>query len=124
MDQKAVEKPEERINEIPAGVPKHLPGEPVQPRTTVHFFVVRIIGRTASLILLAILTAPLWPLYWLGSLVWGSPPNVPKLWQVKRYLHLTWTCQPPTPGLPWGNRCLLTIVIFRKVVFVPVLGLA
>ena len=124
MDQKAVEKPEERINEIPASVPEHLPGEPVQPRTTVHFFVVRIIGRTASLILLAILTAPLWPLYWLGSLVWGSPPNVPKLWQVKRYLHLTWTCQPPTPGLPWGNRCLLTIIILRKVVLVPVPGMA
>ena len=29
MDQKTVEKPEENINEIPASVPEHLPGEPV-----------------------------------------------------------------------------------------------
>ena len=124
MDQKTVEKPEENINEIPASVPEHLPGEPVLLRTTALFFVVRILGRTASLILLGILTAPLWPLYWLGGLVWGSPPNLPKLWQVKRYLYLTWTSQPPAPGLPLGKRCLLTIAIFRKVVFAPVLGLA
>ena len=124
MDQKTVEKPEARINGIPASVPEHLPGEPVPPRTTVIFLVVRILGRTASLILLAILTATLWPLYWLGSLVWGSPPNLPKLWQVKRYLHLTWTSLPPAPGLSLGKRCLLTIAILLKVVFAPVLGLA
>ena len=124
MDHKTVEPLEENIKEIPASVPEHLPGEPVLPRTTALFFVVRILGRMAGFVLLAIITAPLWPLYWLGALVWGSPPNVPKLWQVRRYLHLTWTSRPPAPGLPFGKRCLLTIAILRKVVTAPVLGLA
>ena len=104
--------------------PEHLPGEPELPRTTALGFLARIIRRTASFVLLAIITTPLWPLYWLGALVWGSPPNVPKLWQVKRYLHLTWTIQPPSPGLAFGRRCLLTLAIFHKVTLAPVLGIA
>ena len=95
--------------------PEHLPGEPELPRTTALGFLARIIRRTASFVLLAIITTPLWPIYWLGALVWGSPPNVPNLWQVKRYLHLTWTIQPPSPGLPFGRRCLLTLAILHKV---------
>ena len=104
--------------------PEHLPGEPELPRTTALSFLARIIRRTAGFVLLAIITAPLWPLYWLGALVWGSPPNVPKLWQVRRYLHLTWTIQPPSPGLPFGRRCLLTLAILHKVALAPVLGIA
>lgn len=114
----------ENIKEVPARIPEHLPGEPMLLRPTALFFVIRILERTAGFILLAIITAPLWPLYWLGTLIWGSPPNVPKLWQVKRYLYLTWTSQPPPPGLPLGKRCLLTIAILRKVVIAPILGLA
>jgi hypothetical protein len=124
MGEKTVEKQGEGIHEILAKIPEYLPGEPVLPRIGAFSFAIRILGRTVRLILLAILTAPLWPLYWLGSLVWGSPPNVPKFWQVKRYLYLTWTSQPPTPGLSFGKRCLLTIIILRKVVLAPVLGLA
>lgn len=105
-------------------VPEHLPGEPVPPRINAWSVALRILGRTAALVLLAITTASLWPLYWLGTLVWGKPPNVPKLWQVKRYLRLTWTCCPRHPGLSLGKRCLLTIAILTKVLFTPVLGLA
>ena len=104
--------------------PEHLPGEPEQSKTTALGLLIWLVRRTAGFILLAIITAPLWPLYWLGALVWGSPPNVPKLWQVRRYLHLTWTISPPSPGLPFGRRCLLTITILHKVALAPVLGIA
>ena len=104
--------------------PEHLPGVPEQSKTTALGFLIWLVRRTAGFVLLAIITAPLWPLYWLGALVWGSPPNVPKLWQVRRYLHLTWTIRPPSPGLPFGRRCLLTITILQKVALAPVLGIA
>lgn len=113
-----------RSDKVSEAVAEYLPGEPVPPRTTTVSLVVRILMRTACLILLAIITAPLWPFHWLGSLIWGSPPNVPKLWQVKRYLYLTWASRPPPPGLPLGKRCLLTIAILNKVVLTPVLGVA
>jgi len=104
--------------------PEHLPGDPEESKTTALSFLIWLVRRTTGFVLLAIITAPLWPLYWLGALVWGSPPNVPKLWQVRRYLHLTWTIRPPTPGLPFGKRCLLTITILQKVALAPVLGIA
>ena len=104
--------------------PEHLPGDPEESKTTALSFLIWLVRRTAGFVLLAIITAPLWPLYWLGALVWGSPPNVPKLWQVRRYLHLTWTIRPPSPGLPFGRRCLLTITILHKVALAPVLGIA
>lgn len=123
MVHEPVEEQEDRTK-VPASVQEHLPGEPVLPKMTGLVFAARVLGRTASLVLLAIVTAPLWPPYWLGAFVWGRPPNVPKLRQVRRYLHLIWTIQPPAPGLPFGKRCLLTIAILRKVVLAPVLGLA
>jgi hypothetical protein len=124
MDRNTLETLEEKIKEDPASVPEHLPGEPVLHRTIALFLVVRILGRMAGFVLLAIITAPLWPVYWLGALLWGSPPNVPKLWQVRRYLHLTWTSQPAAPALPFGKRCLLTIAILRKVVLAPLIAMA
>jgi len=111
----------EKVN---MNVLEHLPGEPALPMKTAMFYVVRILVRMVALGLLAVLTAPLWPLYWLGAFVWGKPPNVPKLWQVRRYLRLTWTSSPPAPELSLGKRCLLTIAIMYKVVLSPVLGLA
>ena len=104
--------------------PEHLTGDPDLSRTSALGFMFRIIRRTAGFVLLAIITAPLWPLYWLGALIWGSPPNVPKLWQVRRYLRLTWTIRPPSPGLSFGRRCFLTIAILNKVALAPVFGIA
>ena len=114
----------EKAKEAGNRTPKHLPGDPELSKTAVLGFLIWLVRRTAGFVLLAIITAPLWPLYWLGALVWGSPPNVPKLWQVRRYLHLTWTIRPPSPGLPVGRRCLLTITILHKVALAPVLGIA
>ena len=124
MDHNPLETREENSNKAQAGVPEYLPGEPVLPKPTAMFFVCQIIGGMAGFVLLAMITAPFWSFYWLGALVWGSPPNVPKLWQVRRYLRLTWTSRYPAPRLPFGKRCLLTISILRKVVLAPVLGLA
>ncbi len=104
--------------------PEHLTGDPDLSRTSALGFMFRIIRRTAGFVLLAIITAPLWPLYWLGALIWVSPPNVPKLWQVRRYLRLTWTIRPPSPGLSFGRRCFLTIAILNKVALAPVFGIA
>ena len=124
MDHNPLETREEKSNKAQADVPEYLPGEPVLSKPTAMFFVCQIIGGMAGFVLLAMITAPFWPFYWLGALVWGSPPNVPKLWQVRRYLRLTWTRRYPAPRLPFGKRCLLTIAILRKVVLAPVLGLA
>jgi hypothetical protein len=88
----------------------------------------RVVALTAlrfvSLVLLAIVTTPLWPLYWLGTLIWYRPPTVPHLAQVWRYLRLTWTVQPPPPGLPLLARFWLTLIIVQKVLLAPVRGLA
>lgn len=124
VNQKNLKNHEMNINHTHPQIPEYLPGEPVPPGSTFLFSLIRIFGRTAGLILLAILTAPLWLFYWLGIVFWGSPPNVPKFWQVKRYLHLVWTSKPPAPGIPLDKRYMLTIAVILKVVFAPVLGLA
>jgi hypothetical protein len=76
-----------------------------------------------SLVLLAVVTLPLWPLYGLGTLIWYRPPNVPRAAQVWRYLRLTWTARPPAPGLSPLARCWLTGSIVRKALLTPVWGL-
>ena len=77
-----------------------------------------------ALVLLAVLTLPLWPLYGLGTLIWYRPPNVPRAAQVRRYLRLTWTVAPPPPGLSLLARCWLTLKIVQKALLMPVPGLA
>jgi hypothetical protein len=72
---------------------------------------------------LALLSAPLWPLYGLGTLIWYRPPNVPRLTQAMRYLKLAWTVDPPTPGLPAWARLWISLKIVQKVLLTPVLGL-
>ena len=66
LDQKSVKKPDEEINEIPASVPEHMAGELDLPTTTALGFLVRSLGRTAGLVLMAIITAPKWPFTGLG----------------------------------------------------------
>jgi len=87
-------------------------------------FVVLFVPRLIALFLLSAFTLPLWLLYWLGQLIWYRPPNVPRADQVRRYLSLTWTVQPPDPGLPFFARVWITLSIYQKWILTPVLGLA
>jgi len=91
---------------------------PPAPIAMAHIFF-----KGVTLILIAAITAPLWPLYWLGCLIWSRPPNVPRLPQVIRYLGLTWSVHPPPPGLSFLKRCWLTLAIVQKVLLTPVWGL-
>jgi len=85
---------------------------------------VRFFFKLVALVLLAALTLPLWPIYGLGTLIWYRPPNVPRAAQVKRYLRLTWSVDPPPPGLSTLARCWLTLKIVQKALLTPVGGLA
>ena len=80
--------------------------------------------KTAQLMLIALGNLFLWPLYALGWLIWYRPPNVPYTAQVKRYLQLAWSVQPPAPGLSWRARLWLTLSILRKWFMTPIMGLA
>lgn len=86
--------------------------------------VVSIIVKLVQVVLVAAISLPFWPLFWLGWLIWGRPPTVVRLEQVTRYLKLTWTVQPPAPGITILTRLTLTLLIIRKVFFVPILGVA
>lgn len=87
-------------------------------------YVARFLLKLITLSLLAVISIPLWPLYWLGTLIWYRPPNVPHAAQVIRYLRLTWTVRPPAPGLSLVVRCWLTLTIIQKVIASPIVGLA
>lgn len=80
--------------------------------------------KLAALLIVGILSLPLWLLYWLGCLVWGVPPNLPRAAQVTRYLRLVWTIQPPAPGITFFGRLWLTLTILQKVISTPIPGLA
>ena len=72
-----------------------------------------LLSGVAELLLGVLLLFPRSSCFVASVLAWGirlgKPPNVPKLWQVRHYLRLTWTSRPPAPGLSFGKRCLLTI---------------
>lgn len=108
----------------PEGIQEHLPGEPLRPPLTLISFLRRLILRVPLLILLAVVTSGLWPVYFLAVLIWGWPPNVPRVPQILRYLRLTWTEKPPAPGLSVPGRIWITLSIVRKVMVIPVWGLA
>jgi hypothetical protein len=105
-------------------VPEQLPGEPHHPRLSALPFTARLVSRGLGVGLLLGLTLGLWPLYGLGVLVWGRPPNVPRLPQVARYLRLIVTVRPPPPGLSVLVRSRLVLAVLRKVAVTPVWGLA
>lgn len=105
-------------------VPEHLPGEPVRERPSTPIFVMRVLLRVVWITLLFLFTAWLWPLYFVAAAWWGWPPNVPRAAQIRRYLRLTWTVDPPPPGLPVLARVWLTLSILRKVATIPIWGLA
>jgi hypothetical protein len=105
-------------------VPEQLPGEPHHPGLSALPFTARLLLRGLGVGLLLGLTLGLWPLYGLGVLIWGRPPNVPRLAQVARYLRLIATVRPPPPGLPVLVRLRLLLAVLRKVAVTPVWGLA
>lgn len=105
-------------------VPEQLPGEPHHPGLSALPFTGRLLLRGLGVGLLLGLTLGLWPLHGLGVLIWGRPPNVPRLAQVARYLRLIATVRPPPPGLPVLVRLWLVLSVLRKLAVVPVWGLA
>jgi hypothetical protein len=98
--------------------PAHL-GE-TQAKPPVH----SLLFKTIQLSMIAVLNLFLWPFYAIGQQIWYRPPIVPHLAQVKRYLRLTWSVQPPAPGLSRRARIWLTLSILRKLLMTPLTGLA
>jgi hypothetical protein len=86
--------------------------------------VIRLIQKFVSFSLITIISIPFWPLFGAGWLIWGRPANVAHLDQVARYLRLTWTAQPPAPGLTLLARLSLTVIILQKVATMPIKGCA
>jgi len=105
-------------------VVERLPSEKPVPRPSPLALCFRLVVRAVLLAFLFLVTMPLWPIYWVARLIWGRPPNVPRLGQIRRYLKLTWTERPPPPGLPLLWRLWLTLSIVRKLLVTPLWGLA
>lgn len=103
-------------------VPEWLPGEPTHRRLSGPGLFVRVLLQILLVTVLLALTLPLWPLYLLGSAIWGWPPNVPRAWQVARYLRLAWTVRPPHPGITLGQRVWVMLEVLRKVAVIPFWG--
>ncbi len=87
-------------------------------------FSIRIIPKLISLLIRATLFLPLWPIYWLGWLVWYRPPNVPPLSQTLRYLKLAWTVSPENPKMSFLGRFWLSLSMLEMFLSSPLTGLA
>lgn len=87
-------------------------------------FAARIIPKLLLFAVRTIITIPLWPIYWIGCLVWYRPPNVPYFYQLRRYLRLTWTVSPENPKLPIFGRIWLTLSLLQSYLNSPILGTA
>jgi hypothetical protein len=96
--------------------------ETKRPSTTKS--IVAIIPKLVMFLLVGMISIPLWPIFWLGWLIWGRPPTVVRFEQVVRYLKLTWTVQPPPPGITLLARFALTLTIIQKALSAPIKGIA
>lgn len=105
-------------------VPDHLPGEPPRLRPTTLQLATRLLFWGPLLLVLALLSLVLWPVFLLSVARWGWPPNVPRWAQVGRALRLAWTARPPPPGLRPLGRVALSLTVLRKVALIPLWGLA
>ena len=108
----------------PTAILERLPSEHRVRRASTLELSFLLLIRSVMLALLAVVTAPAWPFYLVGRPIWGRPPNVPRTRQVRRYLSLAWTGRPPAPGLSFLARLWLTLSILRKLVVIPIWGLA
>jgi hypothetical protein len=107
-----------------AVIPEQLPGEPVHPPPSAPVFALRLVLRLVITVLMSIATAGLWPIYFLGVLIWGWTPNVPRMSQLWRYLRLVLTVSPPAPGLSAMSRAWLLLSLIQRVALRPLVGLA
>ena len=87
-------------------------------------FALRIIPKLVFFIIRAVISLPLWPVYWLGCLVWYRPPNMPYVKQVLRYLKHAWTVSPQNPTLPFFGRIWLSLSILDFYIGSPIRGIA
>ena len=108
----------------PGPIPEHLPGEPRRQRASTPVLLLHILLRALSVAILSIVGLFLGPLYLLAVAIWGWPPNVPRLAQVRRYLGLAVSERPPPPGLPMLVRIWIILAILRKCALAPITGLA
>lgn len=108
----------------PKDIPDWLPNEPRRPPLSGVPMGVALVKRSLLLTLLLPVTMVLYPLYWLSTLVYGFPPNVPRMAQVRRYVRLIWTVNPPAPGLQPGIRMWMMLEVVRKLLVTPIWGLA
>ena len=99
-----------------APIPPVLPGEPTRPMASPPKFLAHMTIRLLGILIIGSFTAFLWPLYLLGGLLLGWPPNVPRIPQILRYLREAWSPKP-LPGLHFLQRCWLTLCILRKCVW-------
>jgi hypothetical protein len=105
-------------------IPAVLPGEPDRsPPTGVKLWVLLAL-RTIVVIVALALSAPAWALLALSALRWGWPPIVPRAAQVRRYLTVLATSQPPSPGLSVAARLALGLALFQHLALTPLRGLA
>jgi len=105
-------------------VAERLPGESPRARPAAPILALKVLARALLLAVAHTLSAPLWLPYLVGVAVWGWPPHVVRLGQVRRYLRLLWTVRPAAPGLPLGIRAWLSLSVLQKIVITPYLGLA
>ena len=87
-------------------------------------FALRIIPKLVFFIIRAVISLLLWPMYWLGCLVWYRPPNMPYVKQVLRYLKHAWTVSPQNPTIPFFGRIWLSLSILDFYVGSPTRGIA
>ncbi len=87
-------------------------------------FAIRIIPKLVFLALCAVLFLPLWPIFWLGWLIWYRPPNVPYISQVLRYLKHAWTVSPENPKMSIIARIWLSLSFIQVYLNTPLVGLA
>ena len=107
----------------PAPIPDLLPGEPDRGWVPALRLAVRIPIQMVLVCALLLATLSMWPLTWLGAWRYGWCPVVPRSRQVRRYLRLIWTVDPPG-GLPTRGRLWLTLCVLRKLAVTPVWSLA
>lgn len=104
---------------------RHAPdGFPPEPDRAPLPLAARLLVRALAVALLTAALLPLWPLFALGLLLDGYPPNVPRPGRVLRYVLWTLTRRPDEPPIPLLVRGWVLLTIARKAAAIPLWGLA